>query len=470
MIEFEQVSFSYRGRKQVKAIKNLSFAISPGETVVLCGESGCGKSTVARLINGLIPHFYPGDLEGTVRIGGNDLQGQTLYEINAKTGSVFQNPRTQFFNVDTDGELVFGCENRAVPPEEIQRRAESTIRDLDIAQLMHRSIYSLSGGQQQQIACASTFCTDPDIFVLDEPSSNLDAAAIETLRKALEVIHKQGKTIVIAEHRLSYLADLADRFLYFKHGELAGTYTRAQMKALSLQQLHEMGLRGLEPSDPIVETDSGEEHTMQIKQLSVRYRDPQTGRKRTVSLDDLTVPLGKITAIIGENGTGKSTLFRTIAGLQSHAKGEIRVNGAVYSPRKRVSSSFLVMQDVNHQLFTESVEEEIRLGAKNLDEETLEALLEQFELTAYRNAHPMNLSGGEKQRVLLAAAISSGKKILLLDEPTSGLDYTQMTRVAQALERACKQVDCILVATHDTEFIQCCCSEVRQLHTVQTTR
>lgn len=470
MVKFLNVSFSYQGRKQEKAVSDLSFEIKKGETVVLCGESGCGKSTVSRLINGLIPHFYKGTLDGTIQIGGKDLKGQTLYEINSRTGSVFQNPRTQFFNVDTDGELVFGCENRAVPPEEIRRRAEKTIQALDIGDLMHRSIYSMSGGEQQQIACASAFCTDPDIFVLDEPSSNLDAEAIETLKKALEVIRQQGKTIIIAEHRLSYLADLADRFLYMEHGRLMGSYTREQLKALPLQQLHQMGLRSLVPPVQISGHKTEAEHVMQIRNLSVHYRDPQTGHKRTVSMDDLTIPMGKITAIIGENGTGKSTLFRTIAGLQSHARAEVCVDGEDYSPRKRVSSAFLVMQDVNHQLFTESVEEEIRLGAKNLKEEQLEVLLRQFDLTEFQKSHPMNLSGGQKQRVLLAAAISSGKKILLLDEPTSGLDYRQMSHVAEALKRALDQVDCILVATHDMEFIKCCCNDVIRLHTVQETR
>ena len=467
MIRFENVSFSYQGRKQVKAVGNLSFEIGKGETVVLCGESGCGKSTVARLINGLIPHFYRGNLEGTIRINDRDIKGQTLYEINSRTGSVFQNPRTQFFNVDTDGELVFGCENRAIPPDEIQIRADKTIKDLGIENLMHRSIYSLSGGEQQQIACASTLCTDPDIFVLDEPSSNLDAGAIENLRKALEVMKSQGKTIVIAEHRLYYLSDLADRFIYFTHGELNGIYTRSELKAMPIEKLNKMGLRGLEPPEQVHGKETNAEHTMQIRNMSVRYRDPQTGHKRTVSVDDLAIPMGRITAIVGENGTGKSTLFRTIAGLQSHSKAEIRINGEVYSPRMRVSSSFLVMQDVNHQLFTESVEEEIRLGAKDLDDDKLTELLEQFELTQFRKSHPMNLSGGQKQRVLLAAAISSGKKILLLDEPTSGLDHTQMIHVAEALKKASQIVDCILVATHETEFIRSCCNELIELHTVQ---
>ena len=468
MIKFENVSFSYQGRKKEHAVKDLNFQIHEGETVVLCGGSGCGKSTVARIINGLIPHFYGGKLNGMVTIGGEDIREKTLYEINERTGSVFQNPRTQFFNVDTDGELVFGCENRAVPAKEIEKRAKEAIHLFGIEELMHRSIYSLSGGQQQQIACASTYCTGPDIFVMDEPSSNLDQQAIEALKENLLMMKHQGKTLVIAEHRLYYLMELADRFFYFQEGELKKIYTREELRSLPVEELNQMGLRSLTSKEETLEESGEFKNNLEIEDLKVVYCDPSTKQKRKITMEPLKVPLGEITAIVGKNGTGKSTLLRTLTGLQKKGRVKVREGEKSYTEKERLSRTFFVMQDVNHQLFTESVEEEIRLGAKDMTEEKMTELLEQFHLTKLRHSHPMNLSGGEKQRVLLAAAISSGKKYLLLDEPTSGLDYTQMMNVAAALRKAKSQVDCILVATHDREFIQSCCTAVRCLHTTQT--
>ena len=467
MIEFENVSFSYQGRKKETAVKNLNFHIKEGETIVLCGESGCGKSTVTRIINGLIPHFYGGKLEGTVKIAGEDIRDKTLYQINTRTGSVFQNPRTQFFNVDTDGELVFGCENRAVPVEEIQRRAEDAVEFFEIEDLMHRSIYSLSGGQQQQIACASAYCTRPDILVMDEPSSNLDADAIEVLGRNLKMMKEKGKTLVIAEHRLYYLVDTADRFIYFKDGRIAGIYTNAEMCSMTEEELSKMGLRSLQKRQKTEAEAETFPRKMEIRGMDVCYKDPQSRKKCRITMDGMDIPMNEITAVVGENGTGKSTLLRTIAGLQKDGKADVTIDGEKCSRKQRLKESFLVMQDVNHQLFTESVEEEIRLGAKNLTEEKLSMLLEQFHLSHLRHSHPMNLSGGEKQRVLLAAAVSSGKKILLLDEPTGGLDRTQMNHVAEVLKKTCDQVECIIVVTHDPEFIRSCCTAVRRISTEQ---
>ena len=217
MIRIDHVTFSYGGEtEQTGGIQDIELQIEHGEFVVLCGESGCGKTTVTRLLNGLIPHYYEGSMSGSVWVNGAEVSKQPLYDTAKIVGSVFQNPRSQFFNVDTTSEITFGCENLGQPAETIRERLERTIRDFHLEKLMGRNIFHLSGGEKQKIACAGVSIMEPEILVLDEPSSNLDAASISDLRKILAFWKEQGKTIVISEHRLYYLRGVADRFVYME--------------------------------------------------------------------------------------------------------------------------------------------------------------------------------------------------------------------------------------------------------------
>ena len=218
MIEFENVSFSYTGQEH-GGLHDINLKISDGECVLFCGRSGCGKTTITRLVNGLIPQFYQGELHGRVLVDGQEISNIPMYQIAAKVGSVFQNPRTQFFNVDTDSEIAFGIENEARPPQELIERVEQTADDLRIQKLRNRNIFELSGGEKQKIAFASVYAMNPQIYLLDEPSSNLDMTSIQELREHLRLIKKQGKTVLIAEHRLYYLMELADRIVYLEKGE-----------------------------------------------------------------------------------------------------------------------------------------------------------------------------------------------------------------------------------------------------------
>jgi len=464
MIEFNNVSFTYQGKRRENGIHNVSFQIQRGEVILICGGSGCGKSTVTRIINGLIPHFYEGKLEGDFKINSELMNNKTLYEINRNIGSVFQNPRTQFFNLDTEGELFFGCENRGMDTELIMRNRQDSIEKFHLEELMSRSIFKLSGGQQQRVACASAYCSEPDIFVLDEPTSNLDECSIDELKEILATVKASGKTIVIAEHRLYFLMDLVDRIFYMDKGELIHIFSRKEFLDLSRQETEIMGLRSTRKTsinelDFLGNKNHKREEFLEIHNMKAFYKDDQEQLKEVLNINDLKIPLGEIVAIIGNNGIGKTTFAQTVAGLQKNAKAEIYFHARKMKHKERTKLSYLVMQDVNHQLFTDSVMEEIKLGAK-VPAEDIGKLLKAFELDGLKKEHPMSISGGQKQRVTIAAAISSGKRIVILDEPTSGLDYKQMVNVSEALKELQKKVDLILVITHDYEFINYCCTSI----------
>ena len=224
MIKIDHISFSYgEENENTGGVRDIDLNIEDGQFVVLCGESGCGKTTVTRLINGLIPHYYEGKMTGEVWVNGAKVSEQPLYDTAAVVGSVFQNPRSQFFNVDTTSEITFGCENLGQPEKDIRERLAKTVRDFRLEKLMDRNIFHLSGGEKQKIACAGVSIMEPDVLVMDEPSSNLDAASILDLRKILAFWKSQGKTIIVSEHRLYYLRGLADRFIYLADGQVIST-------------------------------------------------------------------------------------------------------------------------------------------------------------------------------------------------------------------------------------------------------
>ena len=244
MIKLNNVTFTYRSETG-GGIRKIDLSIPDGQVVVLCGESGCGKTTLTRLINGLIPHYFEGELSGSVEIDGKNVSVQPLWDTARQAGSVFQNPRSQFFNVDTTSEITFGCENLGMPRADILARLERTVPALKLEKLLDRSIFELSGGEKQKIACASAFMMEPQVFVLDEPSSNLDADAILDLREVIAYLKSLGKTVVLSEHRLYYLRGIADRYLYMSGGRICGDYTSAQFELLPNEERKRMGLRAL---------------------------------------------------------------------------------------------------------------------------------------------------------------------------------------------------------------------------------
>ena len=243
MIRIDHVTFSYgEENESAGGVQDINLNIEDGQFIVLCGESGCGKTTITRLINGLIPHYYEGKMNGEVWVNGAKVSEQPLYDTAKTVGSVFQNPRSQFFNVDTTSEITFGCENLGQPEQSIRERLEKTVRDFRLEKLMGRNIFHLSGGEKQKIACAGVSIMEPDVLVMDEPSSNLDASSILDLRATLAFWKSQGKTVIVSEHRLYYLRGLADRFIYITAGKVEKDYSAAEFERLTEQQRVNLGL------------------------------------------------------------------------------------------------------------------------------------------------------------------------------------------------------------------------------------
>ncbi len=463
MIRFEDASFHYGGEQGTgEGVDHIDLTIAEGECVVLCGRSGCGKTTITRMINGLAPHFYEGEMEGAVFVGDLCVTTAELSETAALVGSVFQNPKSQFFNVDTTGELAFGCENLGLPREEIHTRVDKACEDLKLDALIDRNIFELSGGEKQQIACGSVYATDPQVYVMDEPSSNLDRGAMLRLHDAIARMKAAGKTVVVSEHRLHFLMDLVDRFIYIDDGLVTREFSAAEMCALTEHELAMLGLRTTDLTR--VWRDNGvEEGVVETRAAALEALDLSCARggAQILDIERLALPEHAIVALIGDNGSGKSTLSEALCGVVP-ANGGISFGGAYLDAKLRSKRSFMVMQDVNRQLFSDSVIEEVLLNA-NIDNAEAEAMLERLGLGECADRHPASLSGGQKQRVAIASALCAGKDVLFYDEPTSGLDRDGMERFAALLRDMRDQVGVQVIVTHDPELVMKACTHVLRI-------
>ena len=481
--------------KNLSALNDISISIKKGECILLTGISGCGKTSVLRTINGLIPNYYEGKLLGSIEVSGESIKEKPIYDISKKVSTVFQNPKSQFFNLDTTSEILFFLENMGTPFEKMHQRLNFISEFLNIKHLLDRNIFNLSGGEKQMIAIASALAADTDIIVMDEPTSNLDLYYIEKIAEVISLLKESGKTLIISEHRLYFLNELIDRAFLIKEGKVEKEFSQQEFLALSEQNRKELLLRPitmnknvfnrLEDSDYMQvqspetilknKEDKNTEDTksahLTVENLFYRFKKEKDDFLR---VQNLKMEFGKVIALTGKNGQGKSTFAQCLTGLLKAKKDSVLLNGKKINAKQRLELSYMVLQDVGYQLFTESVEDEIALGknkkvkpeqktkTENKEERApdVEVILKAMNLTELKDKHPLSLSGGQKQRVSIGAAISSGARIIIMDEPTSGMDYFHMKETAKLINSIRSHKTLILIISHDFEFLSLVTDEI----------
>ena len=446
MIDFQNVYFSYKDGELTT--KDISFSINSGECVILCGRSGSGKSTILRTVSGLAPVFYEGFLQGKIEVD-RQIPAELESENRAKLfGVVFQDPRSQFFMNTVQDEICFAAENIGVPPKKIKEMLHEVSNFVGIEGLLSRSIDELSSGQKQKVAIASSLILQPKVLILDEPTSNLDAQGAKTLVEIIKKIKGRGIAIIISEHRFDVFKEAADRFLYIDRGKLNKIWTREEFENLSDEKLSSLGLRPkmvVKNSNIHVKTDK--DLLLDIHSLSFHYKKTREG------IDNINLQLyrGEVVSLLGNNGAGKTTLCKVISGLLKENSGTIEYKGKISNCNLRNKFCYFVMQDADYQLYSDSVAGEIVFGKKvteKLKQDLMESL-NAFKLMALKDRHPASLSGGEKQRVTLAAAYCSDVDIYILDEPTSGMDGDGLRAIIKWVKLLAEKGKIVIIITHD---------------------
>lgn len=493
------------------ALAGIDLEIGAGELAVLCGPSGCGKSTLTRVLNGIIPNLVPADVFGEIKINGANLRGLSSQAISERVGSVFQDPRTQFFHVNVLDEIAFGPENMGLSPTEIRRRVDDAVDLLDLSHLTGKRMFDLSSGERQKIIFAAVHAMAPDILVLDEPSANLDTLAIRELSNILRRLKEAGRAVLIAEHRLHYLTGLYDRLVIMEAGRISLELSGDERLTLGLRRRH--GLRSQDPPSlerlwlkgfgtiESPETHGAPDHFGAPRapgHLSPSTDDSQVLLARPVgnnpkpasSSKNLCQPIvieelsfryhstllpalfgvnarldpGGLAAIVGPNGSGKTTLIKLLGGLLREGGGRIEVGGRKLSARQRIQQCGFVMQEYGNQLFFPSVRLELASGfSRPPSDDELNKILDELNLADLAKVHPRTLSGGQKQRLVIAVALASNPALLILDEPTSGLDAGHMLRLSDTLHHGTAQGMAVVVVTHDFEFIEQSCQRLLSL-------
>ncbi len=468
----ENLSFQYRTRPE-PAIQNISFELKAGEMLLIAGASGCGKTTLARCINGLIPRSYRGELQGRVLVNGEDVRNFSLAKLAQTAGTLLQDPEKQILGAHVKSEVAFGPENLALPSAEVNARVAEALARLGLTDLRDRDTFSLSGGEKQKVALAGLLAMRPSILLLDEPLASLDPASAHEALAVFRRLADEGATILLIEHRVEdALTAKPDRVLYMKEGHirylgapegLADVVDRHEVKLPAPQVIKQVRAEGIKTTQSVRHAPSIQELLIAFENVSFGYGDDPD----VLHNIDLKIHAGERIALLGPNGAGKSTLVKHAIGLVKPRQGRVLVEGrdtrrlSVAQVARTIGYCF---QSPSHMLFAPTVKEELEFGPKNLGfkppelNNAVSESVKTVNLVGFEDYAPLALSFGQQKRVTIACVLAMRSKLLALDEPTAGQDYGNYMNFMDGIlgwqdsGRLASNFDAVLFITHDLDL------------------
>lgn len=472
----EDLTFKYRTRPEL-ALENISLKVNPGELLLIAGSSGCGKTTLARCINGLIPRSYRGERSGQVLLHGREVADMQISEIAQVVGTLLQDPERQIVASNVFNEIAFGPENLGLPRAEIINRVDQAISRLNLEYLRERETFNLSGGEKQKVALAGVLTMNPSILLLDEPLASLDPASAHEALEVFRSLADEGKTVILVEHRVEDAIDARpDRLLYMEDGKIKYLgpirdlppeidHTKVKLPAPWVVQ-RVKALDKVPAAPPKPEAGERGEPLVVFENVDFRYDEEYPLVLQNVNLK---IYPGDLIAVLGPNGAGKSTLVKHAIGLLKPTGGRVLVQGEdtrKLSVAQIARTLGYVFQSPTHMLYAPTVREELEFGPKNLEfnptsiPQYVNESLSTVNLKGFEEYPPLGLSFGQQKRTTIAAVLAMRSKILIMDEPTAGQDFANYTRFMKALCDTSDNAQSILTAnfaatifiTHDLDL------------------
>ena len=464
----DNLSFRYRDR-QGAAINNISFEVKPGEILLIAGASGCGKTTLVRCINGLIPRSYKGDVSGKILIFGEEVKDWKLSQISQKIGTVLQDPERQILGTKVVNEVAFGLENLGMPREEIYQRVDEALNFLKITHLRNRETFNLSGGEKQKVALAGVLAMRPSILLLDEPLASLDPASAQDTLDAVRTLADQGLSVLMVEHRVEDVLRIhPERVMFMSEGQVrylgdvAGLSKVVNYREVKLPAQDIIDRAKHDPAPLVLSPLPGAGKGPDGEAL-VKFKDVAFGyeaEREVLHGINLEINRGDVIAVLGPNGAGKTTFVKHAIGLLKPKSGSVLVNGRdtrEASVAEIASMLGYVFQSPSHMLFAPTVREELAFGPTNMKhpkdqiEQEVKEALKIVNLSEKENDPPLALSFGQQKRVSIAAILAMQSKILVMDEPTAGQDYQNYMNFMDSILKM-PVFEAIIFITHDVDL------------------